>query len=251
MAAYPRFKSPAKSLAAREARHRSFDGAWGRGTFELLHDPGPRITVVTDHLRAIGAVSDAPGTVLSIATLIRPVLEALGTLWWLYDPEIDTRERVRRRYNVRLASLVEQWNIAAALGDAPRMEVEAMIDHVEESATTVGLRFVKERQRYIGQLGGRYIDPRMPTDAQLITGVVESGEVRGLASLVHRLTSAVIHGQAHALLPFIVDRDDTEVPGVSVAHVGMTLHWYALLTAPVVLASYSQDTSPARSRTRP
>ncbi len=244
MSAYPRFKSPAKSPASREARDRSLDGVWGRATFELLHDPAPRISVVTDHLRAIAAVTDEPETVLSTATLVRPILETLGTLWWLYDPEIDTRERVRRRYNIRLASLVEQWNIASTLdgasrspNDAPRVQVEDLIGGVEESARTLGFRFVSERPRFDHQLGGRYLDSRMPTDAKLITNVVESGEVRGLGRLIHRLTSAVIHGQAHALLPFIVDRTDTKVPGVSVAHVGMTLGWYAILTAPAVLAS--------------
>lgn len=237
MAAYPHFKSPAKSLAGREARDQTYDGAWGRGTFELLHDPAPRITVVTDHLRAIAAVTDAPGTVLSIATLVRPVLEALGTLWWLYEPEIETRERVRRRFNVRLASLVEQWNIASTLPDAARVEVEAHLNDIEKTATALGFQFVKARSRFDKQFGSRYLDQPMPTDAQLITNVVESGEVRGLGRLIHRVTSAVIHGQAHALMPFIIDHDNTDVPGVALARVGMTLNWYSLLTGPAVLAS--------------
>jgi len=175
-------------------------------TFQLLHEPALRLTIIIDHLRALAAATDAPGVTASIATLVRPALESLGSLYWLYDPTIDTRERVRRRCNFRLASLREQWAIAASVGGeqmraAATADVEAKMASIEAGAQSHGYKVVKAKQRYDNQLGAHYLDPRPPSDGQLIDGPLEGGDAARLGRLVHRLTSAVIHGQAHALLP--------------------------------------------------
>jgi hypothetical protein len=245
MARYPTFKSPAKALASREARDRSLDepgGEWGRPTFELLHEPGPRLTVVVDHLRALAAATNAPGVTVSIATLVRPALESLGGLHHLYEPAIDTRERVRRRCNTRLASLREQWPIAASVGDerlsaAAVAQVEAKIAAIGESAERHGFRYVQTKSRYDNQLGAHYLEPRPPTDGQLIDALFEGGDAARLGRLVHRLTSAVIHGQSHALLPYLLDVRDSDTEGVAEAQVGIDLRWFAILTGSVVMSA--------------
>lgn len=244
MARYPRFDSPAKAIATREARDDSFDDLWGRPTFELLHEPAVRVSVVVDHLRALAAATDAPGVIVSIATLIRPALESLGALNYLYDSAIATRERVRRRYNARLASLREQWAIAASVGDsrmsaAATAEVEARIDEIGESAQRHGYQYVESKSRFAGQIGARYLDSRPPTDAQLVSALFTEGETVGLGRLVHRMTSAVIHGQAHALLPYLQHVRDSDEEGVVEAAVGIDLRWFAILTGSVVISSNS------------
>lgn len=226
------------SRAATEADDRSFDDVWGTATVALLHEPAVRLTGASDHVAALAALTREPSVVLSIATLARPTLEQLAPLYWLYDPQIDVRERVRRRLNLRLESLVEQHNIAATLTPAARDEVAKQILEIKAAAGRHGFQYQRTKPRAKGVLGARYLDHRLPSDAQLIAGVVEltdSGDRFG--RLVHRLTSAVTHGQTHGLLPFLLDRMPSDEPGISKASVGITMGMYASLTGAVVLAA--------------
>ncbi|GAA4421153.1 hypothetical protein GCM10023169_13720 [Georgenia halophila] len=106
------------SVAELEASDSSFDDPrWGRPTFELLYDPNGRLHLAADHVRALSVVSAADRVVLATATLARAALESLSATFWLYEPGVGVRERVCRRMNLRLLSLVEQWNMAVGFED--------------------------------------------------------------------------------------------------------------------------------------
>ncbi len=236
LARYPAFSTPRKSRARQEAADHSLDGAWGEPSTVLLHEPGARVAIILDHLRALAAVTDAPGTVLAVASLVRPALEGLSTLWWLYDPEATARERVRRYETVRLASLVEQYAVVRGFADASTAEIEQLIEDVQTTSTEHGFRFVAEKARYRGRLGAHYLDERMPSDAQLIRALLDA-EGLGWSGYVHRMTSAVIHGHTHALVPHIIERTPGVAPSVSAVTLGTSLNYYAILTGGVVMGS--------------
>jgi hypothetical protein len=237
LARYPAFTTPRKSRARQEAADHSLDGAWGEPSTVLLHEPGARVALIADHMRALAAVTDAPGTVLAVSSLVRPALEGLATLWWLYDPEASPRERVRRYETVRLASLVEQYAVIRGFPEArSTAEIEGLIDDVRASATVHGFNFVAGKPRYSDRLGVHYLDKRMPSDAQLIRALLDA-EGFGWSGYIHRMTSAVIHGHTHALVPHIVDRAPGVAPSVSAVTLGTSLNYYAILTGGVVLGS--------------
>lgn len=236
LARYPAFSTPRKSWARQEAADHSLDGAWGEPSTVLLHEPGARVAIILDHLRALAAVTDAPGTVLAVASLVRPALEGLSTLWWLYDPEATARERVRRYETIRLASLVEQYAVIRGFADASTAEIEGLIEDVRTSATEHGFRFVAQKPRYAGRLGTHYLDERMPSDAQMIRALLDS-EGFAWSGYIHRMTSAVIHGHTHALVPHIIERTPGVTPSVSAVTLGTSLNYYAILTGGVVMGS--------------
>jgi hypothetical protein len=225
------------SVAARDLENHRFDCAWGNATFELAWEPSARLTAVSDHLGGLAAVTEAEGVVLSVATLSRPALEGLGALHWLYEPGIDIRERVRRRYGLRLQSLGEQHAIARTLGASARDQMAQKVLDVRASAHRFGYRYVYAASRFKGQPGGRYLDRRVPSGTRLISDVIEHGDQQKLGPLVHRVTSAVLHGQVHGLLPFVQEHEPGPTPGVGVAAIGVSLPFYATLTGAVVLAS--------------
>ena len=225
------------SHAARDLRNHRYDCAWGNATFDLAWEPSARLTAISDHVAGLAAVTEAEGVVLSVATLTRPALEGLAALHWLYEPDIELRERVRRRYGLRLQSLGEQHAIARTLGADARDQVAQKVFDIRASAHRFSYRYVYVASRFRAQPAGRYLDRRVPSGTRLISNVIEHGDQEKLGPLVHRVTSAVVHGQVHGLLPFLQDRQPGATPGVGIAAIGVSLPFYATLTGAVVLAS--------------
>lgn len=221
------------STAAADLDDHSLDDTWGRATHEVCWEVAPRMVAVADHVSALAALTLADHVTMSIASMVRPAVEGLGTLYWLYDPAVGTRERVRRRYNLRLRSQVELLNLARGAGVISDVGPAREVLRIRRSAERKGFEYqtAKGRGRH---LQVRYLDVRTPSDQTLITGVLDDAmEMPEVGPLIHRITSAVVHAQGHGILPFILDHEASETPGVADAAVGIDLRWYALL---VVLA---------------
>lgn len=227
----------ATGVAGRDLADRTFDDAWGDGTVELAAEVGPRVASVVDHLHSMSAVTLAPQTSFSLASLARPVLEGLGALYWLYDPTVDVRERVRRRYNLRLLSLAEQHILAETLSSAARDEVAQKIFAIKASARRLGFEFRPQGRARPGVPPLFSLDEPVPRDQRLISDVMnDGGGLERFGPLFHRLTSAVSHAQPHGLLPFILRTEASAEQHVASAQVGLTFAWYIKLTGGPVMA---------------
>lgn len=228
-----------------EQNDHRYDSAWGRATHEVVHQSGAHVHVVFDHMHAMSAVTLSPNTVLALSTLSRTVLESLGTLNYLYEPGIPTLERVRRRYNIRLASLVEQQNILFGLAESdPRKHSEMMQDAegpvrsilaIKSSGARHGLIMATAKVR--GNVRPpRWLGTRPPRDQRLITDLLSSSgntDTR-LGPALHRITSATAHGQPHGSLLFMLGHSASATdPGVANVEMGLSLNHFSTILGAV------------------
>ena len=166
----------------------------------------------------MAGVLTTPQTALSLSTLARTALVAFGLLNYLYEPGIDTRERVRRWANMRLVQLVEQRNLirgVASSADAVTTAREALgntgarLFSMQRSAERFGFRHVETANRNVPQRS-RYLDTRIPSDQRLIADLLllTEGDDVVLGPALHRLMSASAHAQAHGLFLYMLDRGE-------------------------------------------
>lgn len=227
-----------------EQNDHQYDDSWGRATHEVVHQSATHVHVVFDHMHAMSAVILSPNTVLAISTLSRTVLESLGTLHYLYEPDIPTLERVRRRYNIRLASLAEQHNTLLGLarsagreGDETRQVPEGVVRNIlaiKSSCARHGLamRTPKPRGNFMHArwLGGP--EDRLPSDQRLITDLLSSSGDNDtkLGPALHRITSATAHGKPHGSLLFMLGHSASATdPGVANVELGLSLNHFSTI----------------------
>jgi hypothetical protein len=215
------------SLAADDLSHVEFDDTWGRATLEVTLE-GPRLAVlVADHLHAVSALTRDPNVVYAISSVIRPALSTCGTLYWIYEPGIGVHERVRRRGNVWLVSLAEQRNIAGR----GHPGLESQIDDMKASADRAGFDFHDPRSPRDRNEKACYLGTRMPREQALIEAAMNaSGNLAGSGAFMHRMTSAVVHGQPHGVLAFMDSASkQPSRGGTSLVPTRVSLSNYALL----------------------
>lgn len=243
---------------------RSFDGPWGRATREVVHEIATHASYASDHMQGMAAVTTAPRVVFSLSTLSRTVMESLARACWIYEPGIDTRERVRRVYNVRLESLREELNMLSGLrADGPRWpdperesssSTRAKILKIKMGAQRAGFtyttrkpnrRVTKKPNRRVPALApARYLDKPVPSAQRLLTQMFEpltSPDTNGrpdLGPIIHRLTSATAHGQSHGMQFFVMGQSESirGVEGLADIQLGLSLSHFSNIVGSVVLA---------------
>lgn len=224
------------SAAALERDDNQYDGAWGKGSQMVCLEVVPRLIVVADHVRGLAALTAAPGVSLALASLVRPTLESLATLSWLYDSEIDGRERVRRRFNLRLVSLAHEENLASMVR-RPSGGFRATIDDIAAEAGRHSFRFVPPKTSKRGIVHPGYLDTPPPSAETLITRLTApASDTVDIGGLLYRRTSAVAHGNMHGLQPFLLARGTPPIPGTLRAEFGLPFAWFCIMTASVVTA---------------
>lgn len=231
------------SVAERETADRSLDGSWGRATFEVEHEVPPRLMASADHMIALAALTLEPRVILAMASVVRPCLENLAIVFWLYEPGIDTRERVRRRMNLRLSALIEQQNISAATGNGKTEGFARDMLSIRSSAQQHGYVWKVRKGRPLahGMLHERFLDQQMPTQRRLLSDLFADpdGTDQGLGKLFQHLTSSVLHGHLHGTAAFILDTEPTSLTGVAAAGIGLDGPRFAQLYGAVLIAAVS------------
>lgn len=231
------------SVAERETADWSLDGAWGRATFEVEHEVPPRLMASADHMTALAALTLEPRVILAMASVVRPCLENLAIVFWLYEPGIEARERVRRRMNLRLSALIEQQNVSAATGNGKAQGLARSMIAIKTSAQRHGFTWKVRNGRRLpdGMLHARYLDQPMPTQRRLLSDLLtEPGETdQGLGKIFQHLTSSVLHGHLHGTAAFILDTEPASLAGVAAAGIGIDGPRFAQLYGAVLLAALS------------
>jgi len=205
------------------------------------------LTAAIDHLLGAAACIEAENVVFSVLTLLRPAVTAAGTTYYLMDPAIDVRERLRRGWNLELDSVREQLN---------SLDKESMPEAWEQTAITRNRYLVWGRHHGYGQekRNDRFGQPkywltdgdnRRPplTDMKLAEEVLAAVGDGQMGRTVYRFTSSFIHTQAHAFTFFLPSEIQFDPETPNVAPLGVTVED---LTTWIMVATLAVHTAAAR-----
>ncbi|MBO3095557.1 hypothetical protein [Cellulomonas dongxiuzhuiae] len=225
--------------AAVDMANRQWDDTWGDPTVELVMDAIPRLAHVADHLHAYAAIAADEHATFSGATILRTMLVSLGSVYWQYELTVDTRERIRRFYALRLKSLAEEQNLVAVPGLSGGAEslgqLAGTVDAIRESGERAGFRWEQRTSRFGASVG--QLDSPAPSDQALIAGLVESpGSSLGVGATLFRLFSAVAHAQPHGMRFFMHQTDEAGPNGGELVFIGLDPGWVTMLHTTAVSA---------------
>ncbi|MEV7082439.1 hypothetical protein AB0N88_28505 [Streptomyces sp. NPDC093516] len=170
--------------------------------------PLTAVSAVLDHLDSLGVLFKSPGGITASHTIARAALDIAIGPWFLLEPGIGERERVRRYMNLRLQSLKEQTQLETGTPDTGiRQHAEDRIASITAAARLHGFDVRRERDRYKPP----HLGAQMPSTTSLAPEIV-APNVPALGALFWRLGSAVAHGQQHGLTMFFERIDQPVQP---------------------------------------
>lgn len=238
------FREPTPGSAAHgDTNDRTYDDEWGRVLFEYVHDVSPYVALLHDHLRALGAVIAAEGVAMAHVTLSRSVLETASFVYWFYDPEISSDEKVRRHINLRLernAAIATQQLLLNVM--EPGRELSEPLPHLEEIRASLYLleeEWVEPKVLKSGRVKPGRIGASSPSMMELLRGLqlFEDDDLWvSYSDHLYRMMSGVAHGADHSLAPFLERTGRTVEAGVAEGEVSLSLGALLAHTLPIVLA---------------
>lgn len=194
-----------------------------------------------DHLRAAARIVGDRRIVMGGFTLTRPVLGSAARAIWLLEPSITSTERLRRGLNLRLKGLGELENIASdrdpgfhnqlAVGHRP------IVEAIERDARTLGLPpATTPGARKDGSRDPVFIGRKLPSDMELIRGLLDRDGSEETGDLIFRVGSAFVHGEYHVLNLLSRRISDLDpAPGVAGVEVGVRLDNLVVFVASVAI----------------
>jgi hypothetical protein len=204
---------------------------------ECAYLPRMLLGHTADHLGALVAALDADKVVMAPVTLLRPILESAATAFWLMNPAVDDRERLRRWMNLRLASFAEMIRMAG--DDGPRhpnaWNIGSRVYWLLQHGKRLGFTVHKQGNRQ-GLEPIWHLDNPVPGDQRLIKALLEDPIITlDAGPIMHRLTSAVVHARIHGLMLFTVKEQAVlQEDGGWLTPMGIGLDRMAQYSAPVL-----------------
>ncbi|MGW6739359.1 hypothetical protein ACWGDX_01225 [Streptomyces sp. NPDC055025] len=203
------------SPAALELQDDDLAGEWGARPVHDAHLAAISPTsAVMDHLDGLGMLFTSPSGLMASHTVARSALDIATKPWFLLEPDIGARERVRRYMNYRLQSLKEQ---SLMLGNDHASEAEAVRQHVRERTERI-LRAARHhgfsvKGKIMDKVRPCYLGPHpVPSTTEMASDVIAPGGSQ-LGALLWRATSAIAHGQTHGLMMFYAEAPGAPVTG--------------------------------------
>lgn len=178
------------------------------------------LAATIDHLGGVAACIQAENVALATISLLRPTVVAAGVNYYLLDPDISLRERLRRGWNLELDSVREQLN-SISKADSPQMWEDLAVTRHRYLvwADSHGYRRQMRKERY----GERrywlaYDCETAPplSEIKIAEAVLAAAGDGRMGRQVYRFTSSFIHAQPHAFSMFLpaVMQSDSQTPGV-------------------------------------
>lgn len=174
-----------------------------------------------DHLRALAVLIEADRIVRPLSTVARGAIEAFALAYYVGDPGVDARERVRRYANVRLQSLHDQGFMLETIdagNDASDEDrdyfKEAMKLHKDQYARVVssakrqGFKVYDEKD----VLRPTRLGPKVPNKTALSEAVVITTGNSKLGRWYYQQLSAVAHSAMHGLTQHFLTREPLAEP---------------------------------------
>lgn len=173
-----------------------------------------------DHLGGVAACIQAENVNLATMSLLRPTVVAAGVNYYLLDPDISLRERLRRGWNLELDSVREQLNSIDKITN-PQMWEDLAITRNRYLVWAVSHGY--QRQTRKERYGERRFwladgtETGQPlSEIKIAEEVLAAAGDGGMGRLVYRFTSSFIHAQPHAFSMFLpaLTQSDPQTPGV-------------------------------------
>jgi hypothetical protein len=172
-----------------------------------------------DHLGGVAACIQAENVALATISLLRPTVVAAGVNYYLLDPDISLRERLRRGWNLELDSVREQLNsIDKAANPQMWRDIAVTRNRYLVWAETHGYQRQMRKERYgerrFWLVDGTEAAPPL-SEIKLAEAVLAAVGDGGMGRQVYRFTSSFIHTQPHAFSMFVpaVMQSDSQTPG--------------------------------------
>jgi hypothetical protein len=173
-----------------------------------------------DHLGGVAACIAAENVTLAAISLLRPTVVAAGVNYWLLDPGISLRERLRRGWNLELDSIRQQMNSISKAENPQFWEDLAISRHRYLSwAEAHGYQRQVRKERYGERrywlTDGTETAPPL-AEIKLAEAVLSAVGDGGMGKQAYQFTSSFIHTQPHAFSMFLPAymQTDSQTPGV-------------------------------------
>jgi hypothetical protein len=173
-----------------------------------------------DHLGGVAACIEAENVALATMSLLRPTIVAAGLTYWVLDPNIALRERLRRGWSLELDSVREQMNSVDKERDSA-FWTELTVTRYRYLRWAEAHGFEKrstkerfgERRYWLIDTDSDKAPPSEISMAEAVLAAVGDGRVGRQA---YRFISAFVHAQPHAFTSFLPAplQWDAETPGV-------------------------------------
>jgi hypothetical protein len=176
---------------------------------------GLLVNSATDHVQGLAAVlrMDAGG-IFSTYTVARGLVEVAARAWYLLEPGVDSRERVRRHMNERLYSLNEARLLIHGGGEAAPHQ-DAQEQKILRSAKVHSFSWRNRNSYKAARLGNARVNTMTLADNCVATILGE----RTFGMMIYRLLSAQAHGTSYGLMQLLgnpaAPPAGAGVPGVS------------------------------------
>lgn len=146
-----------------------------------------------DHLFALSDACVSPVSPFAAFTLARGVLESAATALWVFDTDIEGKERVERGMSLRLVGLEDQKKLSRTTPAGPDTDevTRKITNRIEDMITAAGARGVEPHRNRRERVDG--FGSKMPGRLELVSRV-PGGEFD------YRLFSAVAHGHSWSLI---------------------------------------------------
>jgi hypothetical protein len=174
-----------------------------------------------EHLSAFGKTITEPVEAIACWTTIRSMLEPCALATWLFDMDIDIRERAARSFALRHEGLVKVLKYLR-LTHQSQTEIDRTkqkIDDTEQKALSLGFDPVLSKPKGAGKRKRIGIGMRMPQATDLIEKTLAKGGA-------YSLLSAVAHGHFWAIsqVSFVKSSHPTIVTSTGVKMATMEKH---------------------------
>ncbi len=230
--------------AAQIAEESQFAGASSRYPVKHALLTGTvALGMATDHLTALAGIMRTERTVFAERSIVRPILSASGSAFYLLDSTLDTRERLRRSWSMHVAAFTEQL----AMSRAPNDEIEKIAirrrNEIWQLAEAAGFvvkhpewkRLVKNPQRTPPKWAVG--DPAYPTEGALLAApLAQDGGDTSFGWSLFRVTSTFVHAQPTAITNMLLESTGPSEPGVANVTVGSSLGQTMLFAGAAVLS---------------
>jgi hypothetical protein len=216
------------SPAARDfaAEQRFADRHIGYPVLQVLLRAQQSMVAAADHMLGLAACIETEDVVLAPISLLRPIVVAVGMAFYVLDPEISLRERLRRGWNRELESIREQLN------SFDRPSKDSLWERIaagRDSCLAWGAAHAyghSERNERFGERRYWLTDGESgeapPSEIRLAEAVLGAAGDAAMGRAVYRFTSSFIHTQAHAFTLFLPAVNQYEGQTLNAVPLGMS-----------------------------
>jgi hypothetical protein len=159
-----------------------------------------------DHLWGAVAMLREPRTVVSLLTLVRAALESFGRAAWIFDSEVDGRNRVARGLNELLYGMRANTKIGPPLADPD--SIEQRIAETVAAAQERGFKLLPQKDSRVAP----EFEERRPGATAVISRLFENFVDPEFGGTLFRILAASAHGTPPGLTTYFREERESLDP---------------------------------------